>query len=487
MFWPCMKNSFWLAIQFIATTLASLVTLKLNLLTFGAELFGIWIVISSYWIAIYAFNFGINTALSIHIAEKTRDNVSETSSVRNIIVVSLLCAVFWAGGLYFGMRWVVDLLLKGSSLQVIHEQRLATLTSFLGLVGYGNFLLYTINGVFEGLRKFPLVSKVFIVRHVITIAATFYVYVKETDIIFLATAHLVITGAILLFSIVLLQYATGFVSLPRDFSELRQVLKIGTPIQFALILGFFSDPIIKFFIGRYSSFDTVTYYEIARRFATAISGFFTTTFRNLITSAAIYDFHSYVQHQLADAIALSKIYIGLVYSFGICLVWGFVTYYFKIEEQFFIVLLVCLPEVINIALFSFYVTLAGKKQTLLLMGMQGINFTIIVLTFAVGYSATSSPFVLIGLFLAVLISDNLLWVIYLKKYKVNILTRYGHFHVKYLLLSLVVIGGIFLAYTGAIKMSVGVIASFSLLLYSRDMFVHIPYFYNKVSKAVQRG
>ncbi|MBK8663779.1 MAG: hypothetical protein IPN18_19055 [Ignavibacteriales bacterium] len=43
------RNNIWLAAHYIFTMVASLVSLKFNLLNFGSDIFGVWVLISSIW------------------------------------------------------------------------------------------------------------------------------------------------------------------------------------------------------------------------------------------------------------------------------------------------------------------------------------------------------------------------------------------------------------------------------------------------------
>ena len=71
------KNSNWLAIQYIIVILSSFITIKLNISHFGTELFGIFILISSYWGFGTLIDLGFGTAMIKFIAQSNKEEDSE--------------------------------------------------------------------------------------------------------------------------------------------------------------------------------------------------------------------------------------------------------------------------------------------------------------------------------------------------------------------------------------------------------------------------
>ena len=60
------KNSFWLSAQFSMTLIVSLINLKINLVHFGSQLFGIWLMLAAIWGFGTALDFGFGTAVVKH-------------------------------------------------------------------------------------------------------------------------------------------------------------------------------------------------------------------------------------------------------------------------------------------------------------------------------------------------------------------------------------------------------------------------------------
>ncbi len=67
------RNNIWLAAHYIFTMVASLVSLKFNLLNFGSDIFGVWVLISSIWGLSNVVDLGFGLAL-IRAVSKERDN-----------------------------------------------------------------------------------------------------------------------------------------------------------------------------------------------------------------------------------------------------------------------------------------------------------------------------------------------------------------------------------------------------------------------------
>src|SRR5690606_12270137 len=98
-----------------------------------------------------------------------------------------------------------------------------------------------------------------------------------------------------------------------DTALIKKMFKFSFSIQIASILGALLDPIAKIIIGNYNSLSMVSYYEVARRFAIAISGLFNTTFKTILPQTSILEnISDYKEFIINQAPKYSK--FGIIYS-----------------------------------------------------------------------------------------------------------------------------------------------------------------------------
>lgn len=95
-------NSFWLAVQYLSTLLISFITIKLNMMHFGNELFGMWIALTSLWTMGTALDLGFGLAVIKHISGSRRNNnIEETNAiVTNAFIVFIIIGLIVLLGEY---------------------------------------------------------------------------------------------------------------------------------------------------------------------------------------------------------------------------------------------------------------------------------------------------------------------------------------------------------------------------------------------------
>ena len=84
------QNSIWLGIQFVITLLTSLTVLKLNILNYGKEIFGIWLALASIWGFGTTLDFGFGLAIVKYVAEHKEDENVINKLLSSIYFVFIL-------------------------------------------------------------------------------------------------------------------------------------------------------------------------------------------------------------------------------------------------------------------------------------------------------------------------------------------------------------------------------------------------------------
>ena len=153
------RNSLWLAIQYIVAIIFSFITLKLNLLTYGKELFGSWILISSLWGFGRALDFGLGTSIIKFVAEYNHKDASRL----NYLLSTCLLLMFFLGIIIFILIFEIGQLIYFSTNEILgseHIEEIRIVFLILGLSFYLNYIIIIIKSVFEGMSDFGTTSRI---------------------------------------------------------------------------------------------------------------------------------------------------------------------------------------------------------------------------------------------------------------------------------------------------------------------------------------
>jgi O-antigen/teichoic acid export membrane protein len=175
-------------------------------------------------------------------------------------------------------------------------------------------------------------------------------------------------------------------------------------VQAASLLGGIIDPIVKYIIGNYVSLSIVTYYEVARRFSTAVSGLFNTAFKTILPKSSILknklEYSNFIKN---EGIKLTK--IGVSYSgfiFG-CLSLFFVLLikiWFGYEQSILIFFILGLAESVNIAGYMIFSFFMGIGKSVYLVFLQGLFLALVYIILIMGFTIFHNLLGLIGFFVA---------------------------------------------------------------------------------------
>ena len=272
------KDSLWLSIQYSIPLVLSLIGLKLNLLTFGNINFGIWILLSSIWGVGSSLDLGFNISSIKFIAQYKNDTfkVNKIISTGFLLFIILGFIIVVAG---YGATEIIYF--KNRALIPAQMLSLSRIVEYLlAITFYLQFVFSVFRAIFEGHKDFILPAKISIASSIIQFALIVLIFLVKGNLIFLGLSNLCIT---------LLQGALFYYFLGKRYSELKiklcyanyatfkEIAKFSISVQVINLLGSLLDPIIKYIIGSYSDKKLIPAYEIARKFALAISGLYSFT------------------------------------------------------------------------------------------------------------------------------------------------------------------------------------------------------------------
>lgn len=414
------KNSAWLAAQYSISLVLSLVGLKLNLLSFGGEIFSIWLLLVSIWGVGTALDFGFGISIVKFVAQFKNDH----EKINNIISTG------------FFLFLVLGVLIAASGcgiaeLAYIHNHKIipekyVPLARFLcylsGVSFYFTYLSIIFRSIFEGHEAFIQSSKISLISSILLFVFITSIFLFHWPIVFLAIANLMVSAiqcVCYAFScrrlFPHLKINIGFVNI-RTFAE---IVNFSLSVQVSSFLGSLIDPVAKYIIGTFSQNRLIPPFEVARRFSLAVSGLFSFSFKNSLPSASrLSGKEEYSRFIHSDGIRLSRfgiwfsgIFFGIASLVFACLF----NFFFHFNESIILFLLLAMAESFNNTGYILYVFLLSLGKAWFLAMLQALNVLCIGFFLWCGYALWGNPVGLLGFSISVLI-DNLAMILYIKKF-----------------------------------------------------------------------
>lgn len=476
------RNSFWLALQFSITLLVALVNLKINLLRFGSEIFGLWIMLASVWGIGTALDFGFGTSVVKYVAEFIEHDTKRLNKflTSSLIVFSIIGFVIFIGGniaiyfIYFSSNKLIPT-------EFFEEAR--RISFILGLSFILRYLTLFFKSIFEGLNNFVLTSKINIIQNVLLFTSVLIVFLLKWSILSL-TILLALSYLIILFIhlIMLKKLYPDFKFRFKWFSksEVKSILSFSFSVQAVSIFNALIDPTIKYIVGNYYEISYVSIYEIARRFAIAVSQMFFTIFRTILPKASVLrssnDIKSFFSGEVVKVARVGIIYSGAILGIGSIVFAIVIKYWFNYEAAILIFLILALPESINNFGYSIYMTIMGLGKAYFLAFIQLTNLIVVIASMVAGFVFFSSSLAFLGYFVSVLIGNILMLIFIKNKYSVNIVDFLKDCHIEKLLIHcfmlVLAILGISL-YSADYALWLAIVSIVSLVIFYRDIKIYI--------------
>ena len=412
--------------------LGAFVTLKFNLQYYGAEQFGLYILLLSAWNFGLVFDFGLNTAIIRKVAEFNAQK--DHGSLKASVLISLALYFSIACGILFLIYSLISLIyLSADSIipgSLKTEARVLSL--ILGMNFFFQYLSNLFKAVYDGLEKFIVYSQVIITYNVVLIISNLTVVFLNGSLI--EFAYTVFFTSCFLFIVQFSIFLFNFRSVKSKFDISRSFLnagifKFGFNMQISTILVSLIDPVIKYLIGNFLTIYNVSLYEIARRVSIAISGLFFNMYRTILPKVSTLSTYEEQRKYLTqDIMSFSR--IGLLYSvlmFGLAILplSFIIKTWFGNDTILVLMIILALPESVNNIGYPLYNFFIGIGKVKFLSAMQFVNITIISSSLALSLSLSKSIYGLLGYFGTVLIV-NLIMVRYINSLMKTTFTMWIH-------------------------------------------------------------
>jgi O-antigen/teichoic acid export membrane protein len=404
------KNSLWLAIQYSISLILSLVGLKLNLLSFGQDGFGIWILLLSIWGIGSALDLGFSISTVKFIAQYKNDVIK----VNNIISTSLC--------LYKVLGFIIAIIIsiiaeyayfrniKLFSPEIVFSSKI--IFCLLGINFYLQYITVIFRAVFDGYSNFVIPAKISLFSSVLLFLSIFMVFIFKLQLLSLAVFCII--GSFLQLVLYIYSFYKFFPNLKIryffvDIKTFKQIFNFSISIQITYLLGSLIDPVIKYVIGSFSDRTVIPTYEIARKFALAVSGLFSFAFRNVLPKTSVLktrdDYSAFFNTTGLKLSNYGILFSGFFYgTFSIFFALIF-KFFYENDQCMLIFLLLALAEMINNIGYVFYVLIVGMGRALFLSLLQLSNLILISGLLSLGLIIFKNNIGLIGYFFSVILGN----------------------------------------------------------------------------------
>lgn len=271
---PLRKNIFSGSLAAAGSIIISVVAYPVYLYFLGAELYGLWAILSVLIYFASIGNFGIDDALIKYVSEKYQkgaieDVVRYISTGLNLLIVNgiILCAACSLLGNFFASI----LNLKGADIIRFHAlfHYVVILSIFILVVNYTNAIL-------KGLGRFDQASYILLVGRFIGLIMAVLFFINGYKIWGIYMGQALSFLSVLILSSFFISKRIGLYYKPFAHKKeyLVKLLKFGGTMTVSKILSILLEPFIKIVIARYIGLAEVTYFEIANKVVMQIRSLF---------------------------------------------------------------------------------------------------------------------------------------------------------------------------------------------------------------------
>lgn len=474
------KNSFWLALNYSFFIVISFASLKMNLLNFGLDTFGMWLSISSLWGLGGSVDFGVGFAIVKFVAEKRKQENNDLSMIlsSSFFILTgmaiLLTLLIYALGHHIYIS--NNAFIQAGDMALKNEYNLIFV-----LLACMFFLRYFINyfkSVNEGYNNYVLTSKLDIFRNIGSFVIAFASWSFNSGLFIYAIYNFILTLLVFLANYYFYYKIPDKPSI--SFSKVntrsvKSIIGLSGSVQLSTLFGAMIDPFFKYIIGKYYNIGFVSTYETARRFSFAVSGLFCTSFRHMLTSSSEVVEYKAQQHYLntncVDVSKLGVIFSGITVGIGGIVIVFMLNTFFNYHDVWKIFLILILCDSMNNFGYSPYIFLSGTGHTFWLAITQFINLVISSLFIMIGLYYFENIYGFIGLPISVFIVNMLTFIYLRKKFELNIreyLIRAKFNKMIFLTISILLISfqnSLYIAYV-----LLGSMSLLSLIIFWNDIF-----------------
>ncbi|MEW6506545.1 MAG: hypothetical protein AB1432_02235 [Bacteroidota bacterium] len=412
-------NSFWLSVQYVITIILFLLIIKINLTHFGSEKYGIWIILSSIWGFGASIDLGFGLTTVKHVAQYKNDNIKMNKILSSFFFIYLSLAI-----IIFFLGLTVAFSFYFNNTKLVNQVYLAVFKNVFLILGLSFILQYLavfFKSILEGLSLFYLSSIVTIFQNILIFIGVVLISFYNLSIYYLSYLYLISSLSILCFHYL---YYKKYLRIYKiswgyfEWVETGKLFRFSFAIQLMNLSYSMIDPLVKYIIGNYSNVNIVPAYEVARKFATSISGLFFNTFKIILPKSSSLksseEIQNFIKYKLTEYSQYGIIYSGM--TIGILLLPIILTMnlIFGMKETIIIYLILVLPEAVNNFGFSIYNFFIGVGRLRILTFVQISNLIMMTIGTFMGFYFFNSILGLLGYFFSVVLG-NLIMLHYLNK------------------------------------------------------------------------
>lgn len=419
------RNSSWLAFQYVFTIISALISLKINIQHFGEVIFGTWVLLAAIWGFGNVMDLGFATSVIKYIAEYNRYNKNKINELisSTLVVFLVVGTTITVVGLFIAEM----VYLNNSKIINVNQYSFFKLVFiYLSIAFFLRYITLYFKAIFEGFSNFVFTSKVSFIYNVLILFSAIFASLFNLSLIYLSffyilSAAIVLSIYIIKFKIEFKLYSISIYSF--NYKLVKKILSFSFSIQLSTILSALIDPIIKYLLGNYYNLGFISIYEIARRFAIAISNLFFTAFKTILPKASVLindnDKYEFLINESASISKLGSIYSGIFFGIFPIFIGVIAKYWFGFDEVILVFIILALAESVNSFGFSLYNFYLGIGKANYLAIIQLSNLVITVSSLLISLLLFNSYIGIIGYYFSVIIGNIFMIVMARNKYKIS--------------------------------------------------------------------
>lgn len=268
------KNIFSGSLAAAGSVIVSVVAYPIYLHFLGAELYGLWAVLTVIIFFSSIGNFGIDEALIKYIAEeyekKNIENIKEFISTGiNLLLVNGII-------IFIILKLLENLLLSALNLNAAYVLVFKNIFPYIVILSVFILIVNFVNAILKGLGRFDHASYILLSGRVFALLISILLFINGYKIWSLYWGQLLSFVFVLLLSSHFVGRIIGIFYNPLKGKKamLVRLVKFGGTITVSKAFAMFLEPFIKVAITRYIGLTEVTYFEIANKVVMQIRSLF---------------------------------------------------------------------------------------------------------------------------------------------------------------------------------------------------------------------
>lgn len=435
-----------MAIQYLYRLTIGLIAIKINIVNFGQEVYGFWLLLLSIWGLGSAIDFGFGTSLIKFVAENKKNNSKVNGILSSAFVLFLLLGFVI---LVLGIM-LSKLLYQSDAFHFANQSSSFLLIVFtLSISFYFQYISLFFKSFFEGLNQFSVTSKITILQNTVQIFGVILLYIIKLEINFLAYLYLMNNLLILIIYIIIFRWKSNNYKISLEnisINQVKEIFSFSMSVQLISIFQSLIDPAIKYIISKYFVVESISAYEVARKISQSFSGLFFNTYKFILpeVSGIKLNFKEYIQSNLLGYSRIGLIFSGFMFGFVLFPIILLLDLFFDLEYLTGFILILSLPEIINNIGYPLYNFFLGIGRVHLLAFYQFLNLILMIFISILGFIWFHNIIGLVGYFVSVLVINYSMFLILHYSFKIDILMIFKN--IPFLKIIVIIFFNLFLAF-----------------------------------------